>query len=81
MTLESALFAALSAVTGALIYVCKLLWEEVKDCKTDRLALREEIEEVKEEMGVLKGTQKAYDLCPMSACPFRAPKGGHNGLN
>jgi hypothetical protein len=71
MTLESALLAALSAVTTALLYVCRLLWSEVKDCKTDRIALREEIEAVKEEMGVLKGAKQIYERCPMPACPFR----------
>jgi hypothetical protein len=74
MTLESALFAALSAVTGALIYVCKLLWEEVKDCKTDRVALRDEIEKVREQVGELRGEQKAYHSCPSTSCPFKSFK-------
>lgn len=74
MTLEAALFSALSAVTGALIFIAKLLWAEVKDCKTDRLQLREEIETVKEEVGELRGTQKAYQACPAQACPFKPLK-------
>jgi hypothetical protein len=71
MTLESALLAALSAVTGALIFIARLLWSEVMDCKTDRLQLREEIETVKEEVGELRGTQKAYRACPAPSCPFK----------
>jgi len=74
MTLEAALFSALSAVTGALIYVCNLLWNEVKDCKSDRLALRDEIEEVQEEIGELRGTQRVYQACPSPACPFKPVK-------
>ena len=74
MTLEAALFSALSAVTAALVFISKLLWSEVKDCKTDRLQLREEIETVKEEVGELRGTQKAYRACPAPACPFKPAK-------
>ena len=71
MSLESALLACISVLSTVLTVIAKLLWSEVSDCKKDRVALRDEIEKVREQVGELKGRQTAYQACPLSSCPFR----------
>lgn len=73
MTLETALLTALSAVTGALCYVARLLWVRSEQCEKDRYDLREEIEALKEGKGLAEGTLKAFEKCPAPSCPFKQP--------
>ena len=74
MSLESALLACISVLSTVLTVIAKLLWSEVSDCKRDRVALRDEIEKVREQIGELRGEQKAYHSCPSQACPFKSFK-------
>jgi hypothetical protein len=72
MSIEALLLSALSAVTGALVFVVKLLWARSEQCEKDRVELREEIEHLKETKGMAEGTLKAFGMCPAAACPFKA---------
>lgn len=72
MTLETALIAGISAVTGALIFVCKMLWQRSDECERDRRELRIEIEAVKTELGRLEGKEEVLAKCPLEACPWKA---------
>jgi hypothetical protein len=74
MTPEQLLLAALSAVTGALCFVAKLLWAKSVECETDRREMRDEIEILKEAKGLADGTLKAFEKCPAQPCPFRQIK-------
>lgn len=74
MTLEAALMTAIASVTGALVIVAKLLWKRSEDCESDRLYLREQIEEVKQIAGEHKGRVIAYEMCPTQTCPFKGER-------
>lgn len=67
---EQLLLAGITAVTSALIFVVKVLWSRSEQCETDRISLRQEIEDVKTANGVLKGFREAVDRCPMQGCSF-----------
>ncbi len=71
MTLEQALLAALSVVTGALVYVAKILWAMAIKCESDRYELREEVEQLKSDNGLANGTLISFKRCPANTCPFR----------
>jgi len=71
MTLEQALLAALSVVSGVLVFIWKLLWDEAKECKTDRADLRDEIDKLREQHGLSTGRLEAVDRCPIASCPHR----------
>jgi hypothetical protein len=71
MTLEQALLAALTAVSGVLITVSKLLWNEAMECKEDRKTIRSELDELREDHGLNAGRLEAVDRCPIAACPHR----------
>lgn len=68
MSMENILLTAVSAVTGALVFVCKLLWKEAENCKADRIALRKEIEKLK----LVEGKLAIMEKCHINDCPFRA---------
>jgi hypothetical protein len=70
MTLEQALLAALSVVSGIVVVISKLLWNEAIECKTDRAWLREEMEKLREQLGLSTGRLEAVDHCPQASCPF-----------
>lgn len=74
MSIEALLLSALSAVTGALCYVARLLWNRSEECEKDRKELRDEIEALKEAKGLSDGTLKAFERCPAPACPFKPVK-------
>jgi hypothetical protein len=74
MTSEQLLLTALSAVTSALCFVAKLLWDRSVQCEVDRREMREEIEVLKEAKGLADGTLKAFEKCPAQPCPFRQIK-------
>lgn len=71
MTPEQLLLAGISAVTAALCYVARLLWQRSEQCEKDRYELREEIEQLKSDHGTAKGTLIAYERCPTRECPFK----------
>lgn len=75
MTPETLLMSAVSAVTGVLCFLAKILWQRSEDCERDRRELREEIEAVKSESGELRGREFAFKNCPKAPCPFRQPDG------
>lgn len=72
MTLETALLAALSAVTSALVAVVAKLWQRSEQCEKDRLELRETLERYIGAHSHAEGRLEAFDACPLEACPFRA---------
>lgn len=72
MTLEAALITAIGAVTGALCFIANLLWARSVKCEEDRVAMRLELEQLKEAKGLAQGTLISYQRCPHDACPFRA---------
>ena len=71
MTLENALLMAISAVTGALCFLAKILWKRSEQCESDRKELRAEIESVKTQAGENHGMLLAYRMCPGKPCPFK----------
>lgn len=71
MDAEQYLLAALTSVTGALLFVAKILWKRSEDCETDRRALRQEIEDVKTNNGRLEGFHSAVAACPVRGCTLR----------
>lgn len=71
MTLENALLTAVSALTGALCFVAKVLWQRSEQCEADRAELRSEIESVKTQAGENHGMLMAYRMCPGKPCPFK----------
>lgn len=73
MDVEQILLAGITTVTGALVFVCKLLWTEVQDCKRDRLDLRQEVENVKTHNGELRGYLEALGACDVKDCKFAHP--------
>jgi len=75
MAPENLLMTALSAVTGVLCFLAKILWKRSEDCEHDRRELRTEIESVREASGVLKGREFAFQNCPATPCPFRTEDG------
>lgn len=75
MTLESALIAAVGSVTGALVFVARILWTRSEYCEEDRRVLRGEIEKLKAEHGVATGQLGIIRRCPEQTCPFRDPLG------
>jgi hypothetical protein len=71
MTLEQALLSALTAVSGVLVTVARLLWKEALECKDDRKIIRAELDELREQHGLNAGRLEAVDRCPIVACPHR----------
>jgi hypothetical protein len=71
MTFEAALITAIGAVTGALVFVCKLLWARSERCETDRIALRLRVESLEGLHGQARGELLGYKRCPLEDCPFR----------
>jgi hypothetical protein len=71
MTLEQALIIAVSSVTGALCYVCRLLWQRSEKCESDRAELHSRIQNLEKERGIAVGSLEAFERCPQPACPFR----------
>jgi hypothetical protein len=69
MTLEQALLTALTAVSGVLVTVSKLLWKEAIECKDDRKTIRAELDELREQHGLNAGRLEAVDRCPIASCP------------
>ena len=71
MTPEQLLLSAITALTSALLFVCKELWRRSNQCEADRVALRQEIEDVKTTNGELHGFMEAVKRCPVEGCGLR----------
>ena len=64
MTLEAALLAALSILSGIVAYFFKLLFASAAECREDREKLSAGLSEVREQMAVFKA-------CPADPCEAR----------
>lgn len=77
MSMQSVLLAGISAVTVALCFVCRLLWSQVEDCKTDRKTLHAEnkdqaksIAKLEAEVGALQTYKEIISNCQTTGCIF-----------
>ena len=61
-------------MTTALLFVCKLLWVEMLECKRDRDWLHKEQTSQNKELGEVKGMLMAFRSCPHANCPFPSPE-------
>jgi hypothetical protein len=71
MTLEQALLSALTAVSGVLLTVARLLWKEALECKDDRKTIRTELDRLNVQVGLSTGRLEAVEHCPQASCPFQ----------
>lgn len=78
MTFEQSLITAVSAVTGALVFLFGLLWREAQECKVDRRYLRKRIEKLERDHGYAAGQLTAVDKCPVDDCPFAGQRTRHD---
>jgi cell division protein FtsB len=73
MTLESALLAALSAVTTALCWVVKLMYARLLKAEETVEELRQEMERLERENGQNSAKVSMFERCPKRQdCPFNA---------
>lgn len=70
MTLEQALISGLVAVTGALTYFFRIIWDNSVECKKWRETNEPLIRLMAEKLGLAKGTLEAIDICPTPGCPY-----------
>lgn len=71
MSVEQIMVGWVATLTTAVVFLFGLLWKRSEQCESDRVALREEIEEVKTAAGISAGALKAMANCPQDACPFK----------
>lgn len=74
MTLETALLAALSAVTTALCWSVKALYERLTKAESTVEALRVEMEKLERENGEQAARVKMYERCSRDGCPFTSTR-------
>lgn len=74
MSFEQALIAATGAMTTALLYVCRLLWSDMLECKRDRAEMHKTLMSQNGELGEVKGMIMAFRSCPNQNCPFPSPE-------
>jgi len=70
MTLETALLTALSAVTGGLCFLFRIIWDKSKSCEEWRAAKEPIITELAERLGLAQGAAKLINSCNIEKCPF-----------
>ena len=71
LTLESALLAALSAVTTALCWIVKLMYAQLVKAESRVDELSAEIETLQREAGHSEAKISMYERCPRRVdCPF-----------
>jgi hypothetical protein len=70
MTAEQLLLSALSAVTGGLCFLFKLIWERSKVCEEWRAEKEPLIAEMAERLGLAQGAANLINSCRMEGCPF-----------
>ena len=71
MTLEQALLTGISALTGALVFLFRILWQRSEVCEQDRVELRLRLERLEGDNGRAQGELKAVQNCRQDGCPFR----------
>jgi hypothetical protein len=77
MTLDDALLIGLSSVTGALVFVCRLLWTRIQAAEQQTVEMRVKVERMERELGEAKGRLDMYDRCHHNDCPFRPGRNPH----
>ena len=70
MTLESAAIAALGAVTTALCFLFRLLWERSRECEKWRQEKEAIIKQMAEQLGILSGITRMVNACQVEGCPY-----------
>ncbi len=71
MTLETALLAALSGVTSALVWAVRLLYVRLETAEQTVEKLRQEMEKLERENGEKSAQVAMFSRCPKRAdCPF-----------
>jgi hypothetical protein len=70
MTAEQLLLSALSAVSGGLCFLFKIIWERSKQCEDWRAEKEPLIAEMAERLGLAQGAAKLVNACRMDGCPF-----------
>lgn len=70
MTLESAAIAALGAVTTALCFLFRLLWERSRECEEWRQEKEPLIEQMAEQLGIHSGITRMVNACRVEGCPY-----------
>lgn len=70
MTLESAAIAALGAVTTALCFLFRLLWERSRECEKWRQEKEPIIKQMAEQLGILSGITRMVNACQVEGCPY-----------
>ena len=71
MTLETALFSALSAVTAALVWTNMQFWARLSAAENKKRELRMEIELSNGEAATHKAKAEFFMNCPKKDCPFQ----------
>lgn len=70
MTLESAAIAALGAVTTALCFLFRLLWERSRECEKWRQEKEPIIKQMAEQLGIHSGITRMVNACRVEGCPY-----------
>jgi hypothetical protein len=70
MTPEQLLLSALSATTGGLCFLFKIIWERSRQCEEWRAEKEPIITEMAERLGLAQGAAKLINACKISDCPF-----------
>lgn len=70
MTLESAAIAALGAVTTALCFLFRLLWERSRECEKWRQEKEPIIEQMAEQLGIHSSITRMVNACRVQGCPY-----------
>lgn len=70
MTLEQASIASLSAVTGALCFLAKLIWNRSVACEQWRNEKEPIITAMAQRLGLAEGVATIVNACSVKDCPF-----------
>ena len=71
MTIQNVLLGGISAVTTALVWVAKILWEQSKECARDRAELHKKVAELESARGEAVGQLHAIGKCAQTDCPLK----------
>jgi hypothetical protein len=70
MTLEQGALAALATVTSALVYVCRVLFNQLAVMQVRCSKQDDVINKLSYDIGIAKGMIIAYSKCAIKDCPF-----------
>ena len=70
MTFEQGLISALSIVTSALVYVCRLLWQRSQACEEWRSQKEPLINDMCEKLGAMNSALNIFRSCKTPECMF-----------